>query len=191
MRCAGTVLFVVFMLAGGRAEAVSSKDILDLARAGLGEAVLLALVEVDGGVFTIDKATLTALKDAGVSERVIEAMIRSGRNKPLDLAPPPVVNPEPTPPHVIVIDHDRPNVQQVIVPSPIYIPPLTRTRARHHDALPIDAYRGFGVPFPYLQPQPQLKRAEPVYWGWGGKPRPDAWKLPATEEKSRKPEPKR
>ena len=41
-----------------RAGAVTLKDIVDLTKAGLGDEVLLALIEVDGGVFDVDAATL-------------------------------------------------------------------------------------------------------------------------------------
>src|SRR5215212_833401 len=62
-----------------RAEALTVRDVLELSRAGLGEEVLLALIEVDQSVFPIDSATLRSLKTAGVSERVIVAMVRSAR----------------------------------------------------------------------------------------------------------------
>ena len=81
-------LFVLFMSASS--QAVTLRDVIDLTKAGLGEEVLLALIEVDGGVFDVDSATLTRLKQAGVSERVIVALVRSGRVKA------PVV-PEPQP----------------------------------------------------------------------------------------------
>ena len=180
MRRIGALLFVALTLAPGRAEAVSSRDIIDLARAGLGEAVLLALVEVDGGVFTIDKATLAELKAAGVSERVIEAMIRSGRQQPaMALKSDPEPTPAPPPPQVIVVETQPSVVQQIAVPVPVYVPFVTSTRVRHHSSHQnLEAFRGFGfgLPSPLVQAPPQPKRAEPVYWGWGGKLRPDAWK---------------
>ena len=190
MRRLSTILVVALFLTAGRAEAVTTKDIIDLARAGLGEAVLLALIEVDGGVFTIDKTTLTSLKAAGVSERVIEAMIRSGRNRPIETPPTPVpvVDREPPQPQVIVIEHERPVVHEVVVPVPVFVPVGVRIRARSHELQPpLDVFRGFNpslpgfVPIQPLVPQPP-KRPEPVYWGWGGKLRPDAWK-PAPEGK--------
>ena len=92
MRRALPIALMILALAAARAEAVTVKDIIDLTKAGLGEEVLLALIEVDGGVFTINTATLTALKKAGVSERVIEAMVRSGRMGPPE--PPVVVSAE-------------------------------------------------------------------------------------------------
>lgn len=176
MRRALPIALFVFSLAAANAEAVTAKDIIDLTKAGLGEEVLLALIEVDGGVFNIDTATLTDLKKAGVSERVIEAMVRSGRMPPPEAAQPVLVyEPEPAeplPPQVIVIEHERPVVEQVAVP--VYIPVAVRSRSRRHVVLtaPFDPSPGFGAP----SPPHQQKKAEPVYWGWGGKLRPDAYK---------------
>ena len=75
-------LIVFVGLGASRAEAVSVRDLVELTRAGLSDQVLLALIEVDRTVFTIDAPTLKMLKDAGVSEAVIIAMIRSGRQEP-------------------------------------------------------------------------------------------------------------
>src|SRR5687768_4478144 len=88
-------------------EALTIKDLLELSRAGLGEEVLLALIEVDGGVYAIDTTTLKSLKEAGVSERVIVALVRSGRERIIpDPAPVmlPVDEPEPRP-QVVVMEH--------------------------------------------------------------------------------------
>ena len=188
MRRALPIALMILALAAARAEAVTVKDIIDLTKAGLGEEVLLALIEVDGGVFTINTATLTALKKAGVSERVIEAMVRSGRMGPPE--PPVVVSapaPEPPPPQVIVIEHDRPVVEQVAVPVPVYVPVFDgrhhpRTRGFKVGPQPFDPSPGFGAPTPPLY---QQKAQKPVYWGWGGKLRPDAWK-PADHGKGSK-----
>lgn len=203
----GSLFLMAFLLAGGRADAVSAKDIIDLSRAGLGEAVLLALVEVDGGVFTIDNATLKQLKAAGVSDRVIEAMVRSGRSRPAPIAsepsPVPQTDPPPPPPQVIVVERETPVVQQVAVP--VYVPVVSRVRTRGHIVKdpagvliaqpsghlvqqpfgqlvqpPPDQLHWFGMPVTTFAPaQLQPKPPPPVYWGWGGKLRPDAWK-PAT-----------
>src|SRR5690242_10754125 len=98
------VLFLTFLPA--RADALTVRDVVELTRAGLGEEVLLALIEVDRSIFPIDAATIKELKANGVSERVITAMVRSGREVP---PPEPVAaDPEPVPapqPQVIVIEH--------------------------------------------------------------------------------------
>ena len=44
-----------------RADALTVRDVIELTRAGLGEEVLLALIEVDRSIFPIDAATI---KDA-------------------------------------------------------------------------------------------------------------------------------
>ena len=81
------LLLVLLPLTPARADALTIRDIVELSRAGLGDDVLLALIEVDRSVFNIDTATLKSLKEAGVSERVIVAIVRSGRT------PPPVEQP--------------------------------------------------------------------------------------------------
>jgi hypothetical protein len=182
MRRAAPIALLLLVLGAARADAVTVKDIIDLTRAGLGEEVLLALIEVDGGVFSIDAATLTELKRSGVSERVIEAMVRSGRMRPAEPPPPPPVYYEPEPPQppqpqVIVIEHERPVVEQVAVPYPVFVLPQNiHPRGKRTQIIgdqPLDPSPGFGAPTP---PTSRPKAHRPVYWGWGGKLRPDAWK---------------
>lgn len=153
-------------LALASAQTVTTRDIVDLSKAGLGEDVLLALIEVHRPVFPVDTQTLKGLKDAGVAPNVIVAMIRSGREGP----PAPVTElaAEHTPPapqpQIVVLErerhYDEPRVREVAVPVPIYVP--VRMRVPHH-------------------PRPDLKPVEPVYWGFGGKLRPDAWKPTAAD----------
>ena len=101
-------LFVLFTSAP--IQAVTLEEVIDLTKAGLGEEVLLALIEVDGGVFDVDSATLTRLKRAGVSERVIVAMVRSGRVR----VP---VAPEPQPLADVVAGQTVPEVVYVTQPA--------------------------------------------------------------------------
>jgi hypothetical protein len=159
------VLLLVALLAlwPVRAQALTVRDIVELSRAGLGDDVLLALIEVDPSVFPIDAATLKALRAAGVSDRVIVAMVRSSRTPPPPLDP--VVGPDDPPqapaPQVVVIEHhDAPIIREVQVAYPVYIPIATRSGFRQHR----DMRRDDRTP------------AAPVYWGWGGTLRPDAWK---------------
>src|SRR4051812_18645293 len=130
MRRIAPLLFILFMmLLPARADALTVRDVVELTRAGLGEEVLLALIEVDRSIFPIDAATIKELKASGVSERVIAAMVRSGREvtpppEPVvaEIAPPPV----PPQPQVIVIEHrDAPEVREVPVAVPVYIPVAT------------------------------------------------------------------
>lgn len=178
--------FALLLLTGtvSRAEALTIRDVIELTRAGLPDEVLLALIDVDGGVYASDAETLKALKKAGVSERVMVALVRSGRERRVEEPPPAVVEePQPPQPQVIVIEHHEPRVEQVVVPVPVYVPVHT-TGARVHrrtDAL-VQPTESTFVPFqsgpPAVRPEP---RREPVYWGFGGKLRPDAWGQPAPE----------
>jgi hypothetical protein len=164
----------------GSAEALTVRDIVELTRAGLGDEVLLALIEVDRGVYAIDKETLKQLKAAGVSDRVIVAMVRSGREVPVEPAPAPAVDQQPVEapaPQVVVIDHQPERIVEVPVPVavPVFIP---SRRSRHHATVDGTFDASNFVPFqtgpPPNRPEQQQPR-EPVYWGWGGKLRPDAW----------------
>lgn len=126
-------LFLAFMLVAplsvGRAEAVTVRDIIELTKAGVSEQVLLALIEVDRNVFTLDAATMKALKEGGVSDTVVLAMIRSGRTPMTapESAAEPAVQPQQTAasaadpePRVIVIDHhDSQPAQQPSVLMPV------------------------------------------------------------------------
>jgi len=66
-------------LTAAPAHAVSVADIEQLARAGLGDEVLVALIQIDNTVFPLDAERILELRAAGVSERVIVAMLRNGR----------------------------------------------------------------------------------------------------------------
>jgi hypothetical protein len=160
---------VAVSLAPVRADAITLREVIDLTRAGLGEDVLLALIEIDQRVFPIDPATLRLLKDAGVSERVIVAMVRSGRTPAAAAEPVPVpaeTMPPPAPePQVVFVERERPVVREVAVPVAVFIPVPTRSRGHSH----VDKDRSH-----HADDLPR-KAAEPVYWGWGGKLRPDAW----------------
>lgn len=178
MRRVLIVLAMMLSSVAPSAEAVTAREIIELTRAGLGEDVLLALIEVNARVYSIDPEALRELKEAGVSERVILAMVRSGRTHPVEAPMPPVV--EPPEPQVVVIEHERPVVREVAVPIavPVYIPVVPRSRTRLRDvpnpAVPVDPFA--------IDGRHHREEVEPVYWGWGGKLRPDAWK-PANHPK--------
>lgn len=184
-RIALLVAVALLILFPVRADALTVRDILELTRAGLGEEILLALIDVDRSVFPIDAATLKRLKDGGVSERVIVAMIRSARMPdpmPEQVA---VDTPPPAPePQVIVIEHhDAPQIREVLVAVPVYVPyargPFVRRSA--HQGTVHDSFESFQPPSGLNRPAGaalhtlRLRAPEPVYWGFGGKLRPDAW----------------
>jgi hypothetical protein len=173
------------------AQALTIRDVIELSRAGLTDDVLVALIEVDGGVYPTDTATLKGLKEAGVTDRVMIALIRSGRERRLEEPPPaPVVEDasvEAPPPPTVVIEHREvivPQVQQVAVP--VYLPIYPARRHVRQSEPFTGIHESTFVP---LQPGVVRQRPEPegkpVYWGFGGKLRPDAWGQP--QERDRKP----
>jgi hypothetical protein len=165
------VAMLLAPLALASAQTVTTRDIVELSKAGLDEKVLLALIEVHRPVFPVDTETLKGLKDAGVAPGVIIAMIKSGREAPPAPVPERVAEHSPPapapPPQIVVVErerhYDEPRVREVAVPVPVYVP--VRTRVRHDS----------------VRPRPDLKPAAPVYWGFGGKLRPDAWKPTAAD----------
>jgi hypothetical protein len=187
------VLFLLVLGWAAAAQALTIRDVIELTRAGLGDEVLLALIEVDRGVYAIDTETLKSLKAAGVSERVIVALVRSGRERPVE-PPPPVVDPvvnedavgddrnETPPPQVIVIEHESPEyVREVVVPVPVYLPVVSATRGVRHRNVNIVRPPRFVdtriIPFETTPAAgPRVRPAKQEYWGFGGKLRPDAWK---------------
>src|SRR3954451_4929621 len=75
------------------AWAVSTRDLIELSKAGLGDEVLVALIEADGTIFNLDGPKILQLRAEGVSERVITAMIRNASHP----APVPSGNLSPAP----------------------------------------------------------------------------------------------
>jgi hypothetical protein len=189
MRRALVGLAIVLSTAAS-AEAVTLREILDLTRAGLGEEVILALIEVDGGVFDVDAATLAGLKAAGVSEKVIVALVRSGRERHAPPEPQQVSAAGPEQPEVVYVERPPTTVvREVAVPFPVYVA-LPRTwRGRHvrehaQDEVSITAPALIPGRQQYLTDTPPPSRQkEPVYWGFGGKLRPDAWQPPPASGK--------
>ncbi|HET7698696.1 MAG TPA: hypothetical protein VFK57_23470 [Vicinamibacterales bacterium] len=192
MRRILAALLTVLLLASGRAEALTIRDLMELSKAGLGDDVLIALIEVDRRVYTVDTATLKQLKAAGVSEAVIVALIRSGRStQPQPSTPAEAPVQEPRQPDVIVIEHrdpappapaPAPAVYPVPVAVPVYVPvPTSRSRGlgRHETVttvLPTDQ----GLVKARVPVPANCVKAEPVYWGFGGKLRPGSWEPPPT-----------
>jgi hypothetical protein len=199
MRRVLLALVTIIAITAARADAVTVRDIIELSKAGLSEDVLLALIEVDRSVFSIDTETLKQLKKGGVSDAVIVAMIRSGRTPPPEPVAPPATDAEPPTrePQVVVIDHrDAPAPQPQPQPFSPWIsypgayltgfpgiaagfPTVARPFLREERvATVINTDQGLvkaRVPVP-----PNCVRAQPVFWGFGGKQRPGSYDPPPT-----------
>lgn len=54
------------------------RDVIELHRTGLGDDLLVAVIEADGSVFRLGFADIQDLRSDGLSERVISALVRTG-----------------------------------------------------------------------------------------------------------------
>ena len=156
-----------------QAWAINLRDLIALSKEGVSDAVLVAIIETDGSRFTLGPNDVRQLRTEGVSDAVIIAMlmtvktpIRSVETAPAPepvepevIATPSPSRPAPTPAPVII---NQTIVQKVEAPS--------RREVRREE---VPVYVPVYVP---VQVRPvEVKKEEPVYWGWGGKRRPDAW----------------
>ena len=207
MHRAALVLTFALFAAPVAAQTLTTKEIVEMTKAGLSEEVLLALIEVHRSVFPIDRETLKMLKAEGVRDNVVVAMIRSGR-EPIPVPPPPP--PDPTASVIVdrgdgspeLIIKDRAPEQTRVVVVEDREEPLQERRSRVSD----ERVREVPVAVPVYVPVPTRrgdvddrpdppKRTEPVYWGFNGKLRPDSWKpaestTPPTKEPTAPPKKK-
>jgi hypothetical protein len=132
--------------AAGRADALTVRDVIELSKAGLSDSVLLALIDVDRSVFSIDTATLKQLKTDGVSDTVIIAMIHSGRAAQPDVPPPPL-EPEP-----IAQDTSAPDTSAPDTSAPDTSAPDTSAQDTSAPAEPVAPAPPQFVPYPVFVP---------------------------------------
>lgn len=138
----------VLVAAAPRADAVTIHDLVELTRAGLGDEILVALIEADGTIFSLDAREILRLHEAGVSERVVLAMLRSGRDRREAERAPAAAAPEDPPFTGVVIIGERPSPPPVIVQMPVYVPFVVAWPPRaapDPGALqPTETFQGFG-----------------------------------------------
>lgn len=131
-----TIIMTVALFAVGRAGAQSPPpsvaDIKMLAKGGISEEVILSQIRNSHAVYRLSTAEILDLKDAGVSEKVIDFMINTAAGSPVMSAPtpvpvaPPVASSPPPPPVPVEAvegsDAPPPIVEQVVVsPGPDYV----------------------------------------------------------------------
>jgi len=119
--------FVAWLVpATAQAGDLTVHDLVELHRAGLGDDVLLALIEVDGGPFELDPAQLLDLKADGLSDRIVAALVRAGRQTPdaqPDAAPVPSSHTHgPVPSPQVYWQGGSPWQARHIVAVPTYVP---------------------------------------------------------------------
>jgi hypothetical protein len=114
-----TGLILIGALAPSTASAVTLDEIVGLARAGVTDAIILALIDRDKTVFTIEPERIVKLQKDGLSEAVILALLKSGREEGDQAARADaaanaawIMASMPTEPLLVITGHgpDRPNV---------------------------------------------------------------------------------
>jgi hypothetical protein len=75
------VCTAVCLLAPRAASAITVDQVVALAKAGVTDTVILALIDRDRTVFAIEPEQIVTLQRDGLSERVILAMLKSGREE--------------------------------------------------------------------------------------------------------------
>jgi hypothetical protein len=140
------LLFAVlaFGLSAQAAMAITTDQVVALARAGVTDTVILALIDRDRTVFAIEPEEIPGLQRAGLSETVILAMLKSGRAEGEQAAradaaanSAAIMSMLATEPLTVMVGHgpDRPNTPHVdgfysgppaaAFAAPFYAPPFT------------------------------------------------------------------
>ena len=73
---------LLLALLSGTASALTVQEVVALSKAGISDEVLLTMIDRDKTIFTIDSDQLIALTRDRVSEKLVLAMLRSGRQEP-------------------------------------------------------------------------------------------------------------
>lgn len=167
---------VVIGLTANAALAVSIRDLIKLKAAGLGDDVLIALIESDGSVFNLGADDVLSLKDQGLGEKLIIAMLRTARKAPPRPSLPAAEMP---PPDVVLPPAPSDETQQVAQVAPVVV--NVQQTVEQHVEQPRVETRTVHVPVPIAVPvfvrhrQSEKATPAPVYWGFGGQRRPDTW----------------
>jgi hypothetical protein len=68
-------------LTTSRAPAMTNDSVMKMAKAGLGDDLVIQTINTQPGRYTTDADSLVTLKDAGISDRIITAMINKSRRQ--------------------------------------------------------------------------------------------------------------
>lgn len=133
------ILAIALLLAPRPALAgeLTLRDVIELHRSGLGDDLLVAVIEADGGPFQLTLADILDLKSDGLSERVISALVRTGTRRQAASTDAPTVEVRQhvtqVAPTVVIIDDDGPVPHRPstgggrppqFTPGPGQIPPM-------------------------------------------------------------------
>jgi hypothetical protein len=166
-------LLIVLVLVPAAASAATVEQVVALSRAGVSEAVILALIDRDHTIFTLEPEQLATLKQQGVSENIVLAMLRSGRDEGEQAARTEaasraslILSSLSTSPDVVIVGHgpDRPDTvhpdgfftvpsgPEVVFP---YVPPYVSAYGTPYSssyASPYSSGYSYTAPAPYVSP---------------------------------------
>ena len=85
--CALSLVAALFVFSGileasGPAKPLTNDDVVKMVKAGLGPQIILATIKSQPGAFDVSPAALVALKNAGVNDEIIAALIKSASTTP-------------------------------------------------------------------------------------------------------------
>ena len=178
MRIITRAALAVLLLLGpavGTALAVTSSELVQLMKAGLGDDVLIALIQTDGSTFTLTTADILALHKQGLSDKVILAMQATTGKTSVKV----VQREQPAPPRA------EAQVDEAVVTEPfmpvaspqvvnVYQTVTQRVESPRNTSSTPFVPVAYAVPV-LVRPVPIKPPAPPVYWGWNGQRRPDSW----------------
>jgi hypothetical protein len=135
-----TMAALLVLLMPGAARAVTLDDIIALSKAGVSADVLVAVIDADRTIFSLNTEQIVLLRKAGVPNSVIIKMLGTAREF-VDEVPPP-----------LIVGTDRPSAPVEYSSSPTYVGPAF---------VPVVPY--FVVPYPvFMTPVKPVVPAQPV-----------------------------
>lgn len=149
------------------AEAVSTDDLVNLSANGVSDDVLIALIDADQSVFRLSGIDVLTLKKRGLSDRLLIAMMQTARPIATAGTPSATLSQEPV---VASPEAQQPPIVHVVQTVVNTAAPTVVNDTR--EVLPVY------VPVYVAPPAPAPPPAAPVYWGYGGQRRSDAWREP-------------
>lgn len=134
------IFTVALICVPATASAVTVRDIIELTKAGVSDAVLTALIDADRTIFALDADQIIELRAAGVSETVLLKMLGSRREfeslPDARRAEAPRADDDAPPPVVVIGGRPEPPAVTVVVPQYFYIPVPIWGRPAHTPRVP-------------------------------------------------------
>jgi hypothetical protein len=114
----------------GVARAVTLDDIIALTKAGVSADIIVAVIDADRTIFSLNTAEIVLLRKAGVPNSVIVKMLGTAREFVEEVPPPLIVGMDPpsapveSPSPAYVTPAFVPVVPYFVVPYPVYVAPV-------------------------------------------------------------------